>query len=415
MRLSISQRVGTGLISIIVLLVVLILVNDVAVTNYRANTLALTSTTIPRQRLLNELELQESQVIAETLHTLVARDNENNQQRTEAITRLRATLSQFSELIKQSNGDQQKELAQLGSVAGQVNNVIGFSDAVVTLQQRGEPVDIQAVFEQMSQLNENVDRTLGAFEALLNERNQQVIGEAQTDPLVITRVLAILALLTVVVLFVFLMYTVAKPIHTLRGATLQVAAGDYTQQVDASGADEIGDLGRAFNTMVERVSQQQNALQQQIVQANTARAEAERSRVALAEQLSTIEQQRAVIRDMSVPILPLSQAAMVMPLVGALDSARLAVVQEQALQAIEETSARYLILDITGVPIIDTEVAQGLIRTVQAARLLGAEVMLTGIRPEVAQTIVGLGIHLGEIVTSSSLQNSVTHVLRRLG
>jgi rsbT co-antagonist protein RsbR len=114
---------------------------------------------------------------------------------------------------------------------------------------------------------------------------------------------------------------------------------------------------------------------------------------------------------MSVPVLPLGQSALVLPLVGALDSERLGLVQEQALRSIEQQSARFLILDITGVPIVDTAVAQGLVQVVQAARLLGSEVVLVGIRPEVAQAVVGLGIHLSDIVTRSTLQSGIAYVL----
>nr|WP_255603828.1 STAS domain-containing protein [Oscillochloris sp. ZM17-4] len=118
-------------------------------------------------------------------------------------------------------------------------------------------------------------------------------------------------------------------------------------------------------------------------------------------------QQRDFIREMSVPVLPISSDTLVMPLVGALDSARLAHIQEQALGRLETTRARHLLLDITGVPVVDTQVAQGLIRVVHAARLLGANVTLVGIRPEVAQSIVGLGIDLSGIRTHNTLQSAL--------
>lgn len=123
--------------------------------------------------------------------------------------------------------------------------------------------------------------------------------------------------------------------------------------------------------------------------------------------LAENEQQRDMIREMSVPVLPVSRNTLVMPLIGALDSARLVQIQEQALGRLEATRARCLLLDVTGVPVIDTQVAQGLIRVVQAARLLGAEVILVGIRPEVAQAIVGLGIDLGGIRAHSDLHNAL--------
>jgi rsbT co-antagonist protein RsbR len=101
---------------------------------------------------------------------------------------------------------------------------------------------------------------------------------------------------------------------------------------------------------------------------------------------------------------------MIVPLVGALDSGRLAQLCTQALQAIERTVTRYLILDITGVVIVDSQVAQGIIVVMEAARLLGTEVILVGIRPEVAQAIVQLGLHLAGVRTFSTLQTALSSI-----
>lgn len=126
-----------------------------------------------------------------------------------------------------------------------------------------------------------------------------------------------------------------------------------------------------------------------------------------AQLLAEIAQQREVIRDLSVPVLPISATTLVMPLVGALDSARLQQVQEQALRAIDRTTVQRLVLDITGVPLVDSQVAQGLLGVVQAARLLGTEAILVGVRPEVAQTIVGLGLTLPGLRTYADLQTAL--------
>jgi rsbT co-antagonist protein RsbR len=127
----------------------------------------------------------------------------------------------------------------------------------------------------------------------------------------------------------------------------------------------------------------------------------------LEQAFAEVEQQRAVVRELSVPILPVSRDTLVMPLVGALDSIRLQDIQRRALGALERSSARRLLLDITGVPIVDSQVAQGLITVVQAARLLGVEVVLIGIRPEVAQALVQLGIDLANVVTTVDLQTAL--------
>jgi rsbT co-antagonist protein RsbR len=123
--------------------------------------------------------------------------------------------------------------------------------------------------------------------------------------------------------------------------------------------------------------------------------------------LVELQAQRDAIRELSVPVLPVSNDELVIPLVGALDSTRLTQLQAQALQMIEQRRARRFILDVTGVPIIDTQVAQGLISVTQAARLLGTEAILVGIRPEVAQALVGLGVELHGIRSYADLASAL--------
>ena len=139
----------------------------------------------------------------------------------------------------------------------------------------------------------------------------------------------------------------------------------------------------------------------------TALAEVQAREAAQAQLLAELEQQRTTIRELSVPVIPISATSLIMPLIGALVSERLRQLQDQALQALERTRAQALLLDITGVPVVDSQVAQGLLAVVQAARLLGAEVILVGIRPEVAQAIVGLGLQLSGLRTYSDLQSAL--------
>src|SRR5262249_49366898 len=136
-------------------------------------------------------------------------------------------------------------------------------------------------------------------------------------------------------------------------------------------------------------------------------AELAQSNVELQRLVDENTRQRDSIRELSVPVLRIQRGTLAMPLVGALVSTRLRELQERALAAIHSPSARRLLLDITGVLIMDTQVAQGLIGVVQAARLLGTEVALVGIRAEVAQTIVSLGIDLRGIQTYSDIQTAI--------
>jgi rsbT co-antagonist protein RsbR len=138
--------------------------------------------------------------------------------------------------------------------------------------------------------------------------------------------------------------------------------------------------------------------------------EVEARTVSQARLLDELAMQREVIRELSVPVLPVSATTLVMPLAGALDTARLQLIQEQALRAIERSDARHLVIDITGVPVVDSQVAQGLLAVLEAARLLGAEAVLVGVRPEVAQTMVGLGLALPGLRTYADLQTAIGHL-----
>ncbi|WP_225448293.1 STAS domain-containing protein [Streptacidiphilus sp. P02-A3a] len=128
-----------------------------------------------------------------------------------------------------------------------------------------------------------------------------------------------------------------------------------------------------------------------------------------------ISAQAEQLLDLSTPVVKLWDGVIGVPLVGTLDSARTMVVMEKLLQALIDSGSEQAIIDITGVPAVDTEVAQHLLKTVVAARLMGAECTISGIRPQIAQTIVALGIDFGDIVTKATLADALRHALRRSG
>lgn len=128
-----------------------------------------------------------------------------------------------------------------------------------------------------------------------------------------------------------------------------------------------------------------------------------------------INQQAEEMLELSTPVVKLWDGVVAVPLVGTLDSARTQVVTEKLLQTLVDTGSEYAIIDITGVPAVDTQVAQHLLRTVVAARLMGAECIISGIRPQIAQTIVALGIQFGDVATKASLADALLLALRRSG
>ncbi|HTU40499.1 MAG TPA: STAS domain-containing protein [Candidatus Aquilonibacter sp.] len=119
--------------------------------------------------------------------------------------------------------------------------------------------------------------------------------------------------------------------------------------------------------------------------------------------------------ELSTPVVKLWKGILALPLVGTLDSARTQVVMETLLEAIVETNSKVAIIDITGVPTVDTVVAQHLLKTVTAARLMGADCIISGIRPQIAQTIVHLGINLLDVTSKATLRDAFALALERTG
>jgi len=142
-----------------------------------------------------------------------------------------------------------------------------------------------------------------------------------------------------------------------------------------------------------------------LIESNTAQARLQQEIIAA---------QRSMIRELSTPIIPISDEILVLPLIGAIDSARAQQIMETMLETISSHQAAVLIIDITGVAMVDTGVAHYLLQAARAAQLLGARVMLVGISPEVAQTVVQLGVDLSSLPTYSSLQFGLEHARKQV-
>lgn len=181
----------------------------------------------------------------------------------------------------------------------------------------------------------------------------------------------------------------------------EVGAGHYESRVrvDMPETHPLGKLYRGINEMIASLA-----------------AEQERSaiyRKDLEEKLSTIEAQRAAIRELSTPIIEVWQGVLCLPVVGVMDSARSSEMMNSLLQAVSEKEASYVIIDVTGIEVMDTRTAHQFIRMAKAVQLLGAECVLTGINPRIAQTIVHMGLDLEELQTLRSLRSALQLFIAR--
>lgn len=130
---------------------------------------------------------------------------------------------------------------------------------------------------------------------------------------------------------------------------------------------------------------------------------------------AVIERQQHELLELSTPVVKLWKDVLALPIIGTLDSNRTQIMMETLLTRIAETEAAIAIIDITGVPTVDTLVAQHLIKTVTAIRLMGADCIISGVRPQIAQTIVHLGVDLGEVTTKANLADALALALKRTG
>lgn len=181
------------------------------------------------------------------------------------------------------------------------------------------------------------------------------------------------------------------------------SVGAFEEAIALSGAlseDRFGALEESLLVLLRELKQTRE-------EHDKAMTDLEASRRDLEEKLQTIERQRIAIQELGVPIIDVWDDVITLPLVGAIDSQRANEMTEKLLQRISERGADYVLIDLTGVDIVDTMTAAHLVRLTHAAKLLGARCVLTGVRPEVARTLVEIGVHLGGLMTLRTLRDGL--------
>ena len=185
-----------------------------------------------------------------------------------------------------------------------------------------------------------------------------------------------------------------------------VAAGDLEARIQTETEDDFSGIEAAIDLLI-------NDLTEELRQREKVQKELESKLSKIQEQQKTILQQQEDLLELSSPVSKVWDNILILPVIGTLDSQRTQVMMENLLQKIVDTGCTISILDITGVPTVDTQVANHLLKTVTAARLLGAECIISGISPAIAQTIVHLGIDLSSIRTKATLQDAMIFAMKQ--
>jgi anti-anti-sigma regulatory factor/HAMP domain-containing protein len=189
-----------------------------------------------------------------------------------------------------------------------------------------------------------------------------------------------------------------RPIHSLQRVTQRLAQGELTARADLGSADELGALADSFNQMAQRIHQQIAELDQSAV---------------VREQNEQLRALLDLVRDLEIPAIPLLNGVLLVPLVGHLDTRRVDLLQERVVEAVYTQHTQTVILDLTGVAVIDTKVAHAIEQFVAAVQLLGARTIVTGINAHVSQTVTHLGVRFERVQIAARVQEAIAAVLQQ--
>jgi len=199
---------------------------------------------------------------------------------------------------------------------------------------------------------------------------------------------------------------IEKRIEKIEDVLASVAAGDMEARIMSDIEDDFTGIEAAIDILIDDLTNE-------LSDREKAQKELESQLEKVNEQQKTILQQQDDLMELSSPVSKVWDNILILPVIGTLDSQRTQIMMENLLQKIVTTSCTMAILDITGVPTVDTQIANHLLKTVTSARLLGAECIISGISPAIAQTIVHLGIDLSSIKTKATLQDAMIYAMSK--
>jgi anti-anti-sigma regulatory factor/HAMP domain-containing protein len=380
----------------------------------------LSTYTVQHTQLAGAYNTDMQRLIAEAATSVYRNDPEEEEEAEEAIERLEGYLAamhaleaEFTHFAPGLEEDYADLLEQRAELLAAVRQDMVRTNRLNDVNRVAAVESIDEMLEGYEEQSEDLAREVAALQQRdLQAANALATVSMQNALYAIVGTFVTMGLLVLAGLW-FLQRQVVQPLHTVSEASLAVTAGDLGQRVEVTNQDELGTLQGTFNQMVASLCEQRALLEER-------NAELSHEREALAramEELRHASEERTtllegMVEQLSAPALPVLDGVLVMPLIGMLDAQRAARLQDTLLHAVEAQHARIVILDITGAQIADSQVASALMQTARAVGLLGARVVLTGIQPRMAETLVHLDVDMGTIVTRSTLQAGIGYALR---
>jgi anti-anti-sigma regulatory factor/HAMP domain-containing protein len=395
---SIQRRILSSFAIIIILVLVMAIIGYYQLDRVRRTSEQVIPNSL-QMKLLQDFALATSSLDANLESFFVIRGSNYR----EAIFQDLENMADNLEMIKENaNGEMRPGLEKLDQATVELEKEISvlLDMEINAATSRKTNERIIGVYSQIDTI-EQLHRELSA--ETLSQLQNAAVGQRSSASNVIVQFLILSASVALLIVIASLVVTrsIAEPLGNLAETATQIAAGDLERTVEIEREDEIGALAQAFNSMTMRLRELISNLEQRLATEQ--------------EQRQTLEAQQKVIQQLSTPVIPVMERVIVMPLIGSVDSMRARDITRSLLAGISQHRAKVIILDVTGVPIVDSGVANYLNKTIQAARLKGAHTIVTGISDAVAETIVDLGIDWGEITTLSDLQTGLIAALATLG
>ena len=283
-----------------------------------------------------------------------------------------------------------------------------FNGSGIYNDYRSPAIEVIGVYRWIPELQAGLLAEIDTAEAFTGLRQARTI----------TLLIGVFLLMGVIAAGLIFAGRISRPVQALTETAVLVAKGDLSQRVSISSKNEIGVLARVFNRMTIEIQEMRAELEQRVAERTQELQQTLRDREVLLEdlQIAMAEQQRlqATVRGLSMPVVPVLQDIIVMPLVGEIDVQRSQMLIDSLVEGIEIQRAKVALIDITGVPLIDTAAANTLIKLRRTAELLGTKTILVGVRPEIAQTLLSLNLDLKELETRADLRSGIQYALQWL-
>ncbi len=254
--------------------------------------------------------------------------------------------------------------------------------------------------------------------AIFGQFAKESISRAKDDEATTAQVVVVMAVVGLVIGGVVGLYVtraITDPLNAATGIADRISAGDRSVEIDEVSGDETGQLLTAMQHMSLAIAESEEAQLQAYEAQKQTLDELTQRQAEIEEANAEIEAQSETIEGLTTPIIKVADGILLMPLIGTLDTQRASQMTERLLSAISEERARVALVDVTGVPVMDTAVTRHLMSVVDSAAVLGAQAIITGFSPDAAQTLIGLGVDFARLETRGSLQDGVIDAFGLIG